>query len=136
MPQFKRRRSRSLSPPCGDCRFGMKKSETVKTRSGLSLKVETTAKGENLEVTLQAPPEKSCVLHWGLRRPSENTWQTPPEPDWPPGTRQVARGALETPFTRQNGEASLIIRLNSSAAFASLDFVLFFPEQNQWDNNG
>jgi alpha-glucan,water dikinase len=113
----------------------MNKTETVKTRSGLSLHVETRLKGEHLEVSLQAPLEKNCILHWGLRRPSDDSWQTPPEPNWPSGTSLVGKGALETPFSKQNGQASLNIHLNASAPFAFLDFVLFFPDQKQWDNN-
>jgi alpha-glucan,water dikinase len=114
----------------------MKKMETITTRSGLPLQVGTSTRGDELEVTLQTQAGKNCTLHWGLHSQTEKGWQAPPESLWPPGTSAAAQGALETPFAKKNGEASVVIRLKAPSPFDSLDFVLFFPAENRWDNNG
>jgi alpha-glucan,water dikinase len=55
---------------------------------------------------------------------------------WPSGTEPKGTSALETPFTGQNGHADVEIRLQPASSYAFLDFVLFFPDENRWDNNG
>jgi alpha-glucan,water dikinase len=108
--------------------------ETIATRSGLRLQVEIAARGEAIEVSLQAPANRQCWLHWGVRRQSEPAWRMPPQSLWPPGTRVAGSSAVQTPFAIHNGQAALLIRL-PPAAYQLLDFALFFPEDKRWDNN-
>lgn len=113
----------------------MNKTETINTQSGFALEIQTRSNEDNLEVQLQAPAGKNCLLHWGLRPPTGQAWQLPPENLWPAGTLPSSGGALDSPFAKQNGQASLLIRVSPASAFDSLDFVLFFPDEKRWDNN-
>jgi alpha-glucan, water dikinase len=113
----------------------MKQTETIATRSGLQLHVETSLENNALVVVLRAPAGRSCWLHWGVRAANETKWRVPLPESWPPGTHAQGQNAVQTPFVPQNGEASLRIQLSPPAEFASLDFVLFFPEDRRWDNN-
>jgi alpha-glucan, water dikinase len=114
----------------------MKTTETITTRSGLQLQVETCRGGDGVEVSLRAPLAKRCLLHWGVRQPTDEQWRVPPQPFWPPGTMPAGQNAVQTPFAKQNGQAGVSIRLSPPSAYASLDFVLFFPDEGRWDNNG
>jgi alpha-glucan,water dikinase len=113
----------------------MKTTETITTQSGIRLQVETRTGREGLEVHIQTPIAKRCMLHWGLRHGVQREWRVPPRSVWPPGTRPFGQNAVQTPFSRQDGQAGVIIRLSPPSAYASLDFVLFFPDEGRWDNN-
>ena len=114
----------------------MNTTQSISTRSGFQLLVETVASDGQLEVRFQLPADKRCLLHWGVRRQTDNSWQMPPPSLWPPGTQPFGHSAVQTPFTQQDGGAVLVIRLTVPPAFSFLDFVLFFPNENRWDNNG
>src|SRR5689334_11320213 len=107
--------------------------ETIKTRSGLQLTVETHGAADAVEVSMKAPVGKRCLLHWGVRHDAKDQWRLPPQSDWPPGSSSVGQGAVQTPFAKQNGEAGVVIHLSPDYTF--LDFVLFFPDEGRWDNN-
>jgi alpha-glucan,water dikinase len=108
--------------------------ETISTRSGLALQVERQAREQELEISLQLQPARNCVLHWGLREPGQDAWRLPPQQAWPADTH-LAGAAAQTPFTRDNGNGRIILRLPQPVPYSSLDFVLFFPDQKSWDNN-
>lgn len=112
----------------------MSTSETIATRSGLALHIEKQAGKEAVEIKLQVDSRKNCVLHWGLRQPGQEAWRLPPSTAWPAETR-AAGAAAQTPFARTDGHGDITIRLPAPAAYSSLDFVLFFPDQRAWDNN-
>ncbi len=108
--------------------------ETIATGSGMALEVLKKVENENVAIEFRLPGKKKCLLHWGLKQPGQQTWQLPPEATWPPETRMVG-AALQTPFAQSNGREAVQIRLPRQPQAASLDFVLFFPDQNAWDNN-
>jgi len=110
-------------------------TETIATRSGWALQVGKRATGETIEIDLRLDGRRNCVLHWGLRQPGQETWRLPPQTAWPAQTRAVG-SALQTPFAPEDGHLGIRIRLPIPAACSSIDFVLFFPEQRAWDNNG
>ena len=109
--------------------------ETITTRSGMPLRVETSARGDQLEVSIQSPANKRCLLHWGVRHHTQHEWGMPPKALWPQGTQPVGQSAVQTPFSKQNGQIGVVIRLSPPSAYAFLDFALFFPEDGRWDNN-
>jgi len=43
---------------------------------------------------------------------------------------------MQTPFKKENGESRIAIALSPGAEYAAIEFVLFFPEEGRWDNNG
>jgi alpha-glucan, water dikinase len=107
--------------------------ETIKTRSGLQLTVETRGAADAVEICMKASVGKRCLLHWGVRHDAKDQWRLPPQSDWPPGSSSAGQAAVQTPFARQNGEAGVVIHLSPDYTF--LDFVLFFPDEGRWDNN-
>ncbi len=113
-----------------------KNTATITTQSGLDLQVETLARQGQLEVSLHAPAGKRCVLHWGVRRQMQQDWAAPPQSVWPPDTQPMGVTAVQTPFAKQNGQLGIDIRMDLAADYASLDFVIFFPDEKRWDNNG
>jgi alpha-glucan, water dikinase len=111
-------------------------TETILTKSGLSLQVVKRAVSGRADVVMTAPTARACVLHWGVRQAAQDQWQIPPQASWPDGTTLYRQKALQTPFRGHNGERQVNICLSAQLAYASLDFVLFFPQENVWDNNG
>ena len=113
----------------------MKVKETIATQSGWPLSVETTVTTGQLEVSFAAAKPKPCLLHWGVRRAAEKEWQIPPPSAWPAETKTAGNHAVQSPFLKQDGGSQLVIQLAQPVDFASLDFVLYFPEEKRWDNN-
>lgn len=109
--------------------------ETIKTRSGLQLLVETRDAADAVEVSLKVPAGRTCLLHWGVRHDARDEWRLPPQSLWPPGSSSAGQAAVQTPFAKQNGEAGVTIHLSPPTNYGFLDFVLFFPDEGRWDNN-
>jgi len=115
----------------------MKTTESIATQSGIRLDVEMSVSGEQLEVVFKSrlPAPKRCLLHWGIRRAADKEWCTPPQAFWPTETMPAGKHAVQSPFTRQNGGSGVVIHLSEPTKYASLDFVLYFPDEKRWDNN-
>lgn len=113
----------------------MKREETIATQSGGPLRVETRTTTGRLEVVFKLPEPKRCLLHWGVRRAAEKEWEIPPQSCWPAGSSPAGKNALQSPFVKQEGGSNLVVPLDRPADFASLDFVLFYPDEKRWDNN-
>jgi alpha-glucan, water dikinase len=110
--------------------------EKIVAASGVALAVEKFLKDDgSVEVTIHIENHKQCLLHWGMRQSNQPHWQIPPRSVWPEGTRVYDKLAVQTPFTEQNGRGLITIELDRTMDFASLDFALFFPENDRWDNN-
>jgi hypothetical protein len=109
--------------------------ETIKTRSGLPVVVETHGAADAVEVSMKVPAGKRCLLHWGVRHDATDQWRLPPQALWPPGSSSAGQAAVQTPFAKQNGEAGVVIHLSPPSTYTFLDFALFFPDEGRWDNN-
>jgi alpha-glucan,water dikinase len=110
--------------------------ERIIAVSGIALTAEKALKDDgSIEVIIHKEGNRQCLLHWGLRRSNQSDWQIPPRSTWPPGTQAYNETALQTPFLNQNGRDLIAIQLDRTMEFASLDFALFFPKHNYWDNN-
>lgn len=110
-------------------------NETITAKSGVVLSVEKTILNDAVEVTIQTDNRKKCVLHWGIRRDVRAPWQAPPRSVWPEETRAFDAGAVQSPFLIQNGTNRIAFKLDRSLNVSLIDFVLYFPEENFWDNN-
>ncbi|MGA1843859.1 MAG: phosphohistidine-like domain-containing protein [bacterium] len=110
-------------------------TEEIETGKGLRLHVEKHIAAHGIEVFLRLNPRRRCLLHWGLSRYPKAPWRIPPRTYWPEGTRQIGPDAVQTPFSLDDGEGRIHIRLPLSPDFSLIDFVLFFPEEESWDNN-
>jgi alpha-glucan,water dikinase len=113
----------------------MRDSGTITTESGIEIKVEKRVLDDKVEVALRIEEGKDCLVHWGLRRNSRAPWQVPPGTSWPEGSRAFDQSAVQTPFMGRNGNGEILIKLDLSAGFGLLEFVLFFPKEGRWDNN-
>jgi alpha-glucan,water dikinase len=109
--------------------------EKITTESGLALLIEKETQDSIAEVIIRADVDTKALLHWGVRRRENASWQVPPEESWPDGSRTVDSKAIQTPFLKKDDHCLIKIRLDSSSGLRSVDFVLFFPEDNRWDNN-
>jgi alpha-glucan,water dikinase len=117
----------------------MNSSQTFIVRGGLKLTAHCATTLEAIGVHMHATVPSGqgrMLLHWGLRRHNQADWILPPPPTWPPGTVQVGPNAVQTPFSPGDGEVNLRIDLGPPADLTALEFVLFFPDQARWDNNG
>ena len=110
-------------------------TQTFTTRGGLKLAAQVSQRETALEISLQAPAMSRLVLHWGLRGQNSKGWSVPPQSAWPLGTVPAGKSAVQSPFAKANGQADLVIRLNSTTAWTALEFVLYFPDDGSWDNN-
>jgi alpha-glucan, water dikinase len=115
---------------------GVTTTQAVTTRGGLTLVARTCWRETEAELTLEAPPGSRFTLHWGLRRHQAQGWSLPPQTAWPPGSVAFGQSAVQTPLAPADGRAALVIRLGPAADWAALEFVLFFPGEGRWDNNG
>lgn len=109
--------------------------EKITTEGGLVLSVEKEAHGSIAEIAIRADGETGAFLHWGVRIRGSAAWQLPPEQSRPEGSRVFDSKAIQTPFLKDGGNTFIKIRIDNSKDLSSVDFVLFFPEQNRWDNN-
>lgn len=109
--------------------------EKITTESGLVLLVEEEIRDSVAEVTIRADFDTEALLHWGLRNKRDASWQVPPEASWPEGSRAFDSKAIRTPFLKKEDQSLITIRLDSTSGLRSIDFVLFFPKDNRWDNN-
>ena len=124
----------NAQPPVSDT---ARATETIATRSGVQLLVEKHVDERHVEVSLRTETGRRCVLHWGLRGKDQTAWQILPQALWPEGTTASASaGAMQTPFKKRNGDASIAIALSPTEPFGLIEFVLFFPDEKRWDDNG
>jgi alpha-glucan,water dikinase len=110
-------------------------NEKIITLSGLTFLVERRQEGGFAQVTIRAQDPRGCILHWGLARHPGAPWQVPPAQYWPEGSKGFGRAAVQTPFPAHDGQAEITIRLGANLGLPFLDFALFFPEEDRWDNN-
>jgi len=110
-------------------------AEKIDTQSGVTLFVEKQRTEKGKEVSIRTAAHERCVLHWGLCRAGQTTWQIPPKKLWPKGSQAFDRTAVQTPFRTGNGTSQITFRLDEQIDFPWIAFVLFFPEGDRWDNN-
>jgi len=108
--------------------------QRVEAQSGVVLRVEKNILDDAVEIAIRLEDDSECVLHWGLSKRHRGSWQVPPRTLWPEGSR-VVEGAIQTPFLIQNGARQVVINLDRGSEFSFINFVLYFPEDNRWDNH-
>ena len=109
--------------------------EIITTESGLVLLVEKELGDGVAEIAISADGGATALLHWGVRGRRDASWRVPPEQSWPEGSRSFDSKAIRTPFLKKGDQSLIRIRLDNSLGLRSVDFVLFFPQDNRWDNN-
>ncbi|HWJ17718.1 MAG TPA: hypothetical protein VNR65_03215, partial [Geobacterales bacterium] len=110
-------------------------SQQIDTRSGIKIEVDRTVSNDQVQLSLHARTPKEVVLYWTLLRRPEDAGQIPPQSYWPEGTSASGTSAAQTRFAGQNGERRVTLRFDHPSDFSLLDFALYFPQENRWDNN-
>lgn len=82
---------------------------------------------ETKELEINLNTSDKAVLHWGI-----NGWKMPPLEIWPAGSVEV-KGAVQTPLSKVNNSQSVIIP--KADQIQTMEYVVFYPEKNDWDNN-
>ena len=116
----------------------MTRTERITAKSGVVLDVEKAvdeAGAVELAIRMENCRRK-CYLHWGLKPDARGPWQAPPRSVWPEESRPFDNTAVQTPFPARDGSSRITIRLAGVTGFSVLDFALYFPDENRWDNNG
>lgn len=113
-----------------------KTTEVLELGNDLHLEVEKSMSAKSLMVTLLLKSKKNCILHWGVCREQNAPWQLPPEATWPAATKAAGPAAVQTPFVARKADSQIKIKMALERDFSTMSFVLFFSEQNFWDNNG
>ncbi len=114
----------------------MQTQQTVTLGGDLKLLTRVSRDQQEAELTLALADARKCVLHWGLRTPNTEGWILPPRTSWPAGTSPAGTNALQTPFPEAKDQHSILIRVSPLDNYSALEFVLFFPGEGRWDNNG
>lgn len=110
-------------------------TQKITTESGIVVGIEGNILDSSAELIIRIDRYQNLLLHWGLRRNPFSPWQIPPQTFWPEGSKSSDNTAVETPFMKREGYGEIALKLDFSGGFRILEFVLFFPEENRWDNN-
>lgn len=110
-------------------------TEKIKIKRGCQLQIETRQIDDHLAVFLSLKDKKKCILHWGVCRRRDEPWRLPPQSIWPAESRATGQDAVDTPFKLQDDQNLMTLTVNHERDFSFITFVLFFPEENYWDNN-
>lgn len=109
--------------------------EEIITRKRIMLFIEKKKKDGMIEISIRMKNSKNCILHWGLCRNQENKWHIPQQSLWPDNSKAYGQAAVQTHLTRGSGENKIVITMNQDTEFSDIVFAVFFPDENQWDNN-
>lgn len=109
--------------------------EEILTRNGIRLIIESRNVNGRIEISFRMESKEDCILHWGLSSYEGAHWHVPPRSLWPENSKAYGTTALQSPFIRHNGENRIEIRLDQAMGFSIIPFVIFYPDQNRWDNN-
>ncbi len=81
-------------------------------------------------ITISVNTTENVRLHWGV-----NNWSTPDNAYQPQNTTQ-ANGAVQTTFGLSGNQRVLQIGpFNGSQNVSTVNFVLYYPDSDSWDNN-
>ncbi|MES0335024.1 MAG: PEP/pyruvate-binding domain-containing protein [Candidatus Magnetobacterium sp. LHC-1] len=113
----------------------MTTSHEINIDRAIKLLVESHELDDHIELRLSLQYPRKCLLHWGLCANRLAKWQVPPETYWPQQSVPFQHTAIQSPFQPNHSGGKLTIRIARDMGFSVLSFVLFFPEENRWDNN-
>lgn len=110
--------------------------ESFRTSAGESMTIDSTLKENGAtEILITLDTGRRCLLHWGLRRHPDASWEAPPRSVWPEGSRAFDQSAVQTPFSLEDGRCRLLVQLPPDLGTEYMECVLYFPDENRWENN-
>jgi alpha-glucan,water dikinase len=110
-------------------------TEEIIAKNNIKILVEKRDSDDLREISIRMQSKTSCRLHWGMSRKIDGTWKIPSPSSWPSGSIAFGEKAVQTPFTIQDGENRVTIKVDRNAHFSFMNFALFYPDRDTWDNN-
>lgn len=110
-------------------------SDEIIVKNNIKIVAEKLDSDNQQVIVIHMQSNANCRLHWGLSRNTGETWKRPEPSNWPADTTAFDTSALQTPFIREDGENRITIKLNKEMELSHLNFALFYPDTNRWDNN-
>ena len=104
-------------------------------KKGSNLCIEKEKINGNVKISFQLKSNKNCILHWGFCHNQKAKWYLPPQTFWPDESSGCGDNAVQSKFVLCKDEHKTVIKLYEDSTFANIVFVLFFPDENRWDNN-
>jgi len=111
------------------------KREQFPLSDGNELTIIRTEHHDRVDLKFLINTERECILHWGLGRSEHGKWVRADEGSWPEGSVPAGEGAVQTPFKRMEKGAMLSLTLPRSYTHPFMNFVLYYPDTKEWDNN-
>jgi alpha-glucan,water dikinase len=99
---------------------------------GLQLQVKASS-GHPAHIDFQVPnSSRSLILHWGgLLHPTHKNWAIPSQSQWPTGTTNYRKIALQTPFEKSRDVLSLNMEI-WDPKICSIEFTLKDKATDKW----
>ncbi|MEA2083530.1 MAG: PEP/pyruvate-binding domain-containing protein [Thermodesulfobacteriota bacterium] len=102
---------------------------------GLKLIIDKQLDKSCFEIRLTIGTDEKCLLHWGVCSGLNEQWRIPPDSIRPEETKSCGPDSVQTPFTKRCLRLRIPVSPDRDKSFSHIVFVLFFPEQDRWDNN-
>lgn len=117
-------------------RFGAEGEEvgppTVFDLGGPTVGARVAVAATSVQVIVVTDHGEDAVLHWGQGRRWRDTWERPDPTSWPPDSREMGGGAVQTPFERRGSLQGLVLRFERKIAPDVIHFVVHTPRTNAW----
>ncbi len=110
-------------------------ADEIIIRDHIRLLIEKRDSDNLYEILIRMQSKVNCCLHWGMSKKIGETWKIPSISNGPPGSIAFGESAIQTPFRRVDGENRITIKLDKELGFFNLNFAIFYPDSNKWDNN-
>lgn len=105
------------------------------TKKGYKIFIDKEEINGMVNLSLLLESNKNCILHWGVCQNQKDKWLLPSQQFWPNNSGRCGENAVQSNFVLCDDQRKVVIKLNEDNKFANIVFVLYFPDDNQWDNN-
>jgi alpha-glucan,water dikinase len=110
-------------------------ADEIIAKDNIRILVDKRDNNDRREISIRMQSKSNCRLHWGMSRKIGGTWKIPSPSHWPAGSIAFGESAVQTPFMRQGGENRITIKLDRNSELSVMNFALFYPDADRWDNN-
>lgn len=110
-------------------------TEKIKARKNVKLTIQKENIDNRITVSIRLNQKINCMLHWAFTRKNNSSWILPPDDFRPEGTRVFDNNAVQSSFVCTNDDCHIELAFPYVKKFSAISFVLFFPDENKWDNN-
>lgn len=105
------------------------------TKKDYKLFIEKEEMPGDSKIFFHLKSDKNCILHWSFCHNRRGKWHLPSQSFWPVDSMACGENAVQSKFVVCKGKRTTVIKLNEDNKFDNIVFVLYFPDENKWDNN-